>query len=302
MTEFERMIKFLDQAWYLKSEIVPCLIGAVGIGKTAAVRQHAKNVGAKNVVTIIASQILPSEVSGITMPDSSTKSMEIYDHYKLSSLQDGDILFFDELLEADQSVLSACLTLIESRMMMSGKLLPDIQIIAATNPTVMPSSLKENIRQRFMFMKFKIDKDSVQSYIQEQTGIKVPKEILSLLEGKSDKYNILSPRSLTKLCMWISSTPYNELDSLAKTIDNIWNNGLGTALVEARKKTDNSPKAQVLRKVKELIPEQLSEEKDIEDCTMEELYEILQSLDNWQELKQQLEAASIEEAETTVNY
>ena len=302
MTEFERMIKFLDQAWYLKSEIVPCLIGAVGIGKTAAVRQHAKNVGAKNVVTIIASQILPSEVSGITMPDSSTKSMEIYDHYKLSSLQDGDILFFDELLEADQSVLSACLTLIESRMMMSGKLLPDIQIIAATNPTVMPSSLKENIRQRFMFMKFKIDKDSVQSYIQEQTGIKVPKEILSLLEGKSDKYNILSPRSLTKLCMWISSAPYNELDSLAETINNMWSNCLGTALVEAKKKTDNSPKAQVLRKVKELIPEQLSEENNIEDCTMEELYEVLQSLDNWQELKQQLEAASIEESTTSINY
>ena len=296
MTEFERMIKFLDQAWYLKSEIVPCLIGAVGIGKTAAVRQHAKNVGAKNVVTIIASQILPSEVSGITMPDSSTKSMEIYDHYKLSSLQDGDILFFDELLEADQSVLSACLTLIESRMMMSGKLLPDIQIIAATNPTVMPSSLKENIRQRFMFMKFKIDKDSVQSYIQEQTGIKVPRSILNELEGKSDRYNILSPRSLTKLCMWISSTPHDELDSLAETINNMWNSCLGTSLVEARNK------AQVLRKVKELIPEHLSEENNIEDCTMEELYDILQSLDNWQELKQQLEAASIEDSKTLVNY
>lgn len=293
MTEFDRMIRFLDQAWNLKNEIVPCLIGDVGIGKTAAIKQHAKNVGAKNVVTIIASQILPSEVSGLTMPDASTKSMEIYDHYRLSSLQDGDILFFDELLEADQSVLSACLTLIESRMMMSGKFLPDIQIVAAANPTVQPTALKENIRQRFMFMKFKIDKEATKKYIKEQTSITVPTDILDKLSGTGHKYNILSPRSLTKLCLWIHNTPDDELDSLAITINDMWSSDIGTKLVAAARDKHDSPRDQVLNKVKELVPKDKLTEADIEDCTMEELLQLLKSLDDWELIRERLEEAEI---------
>ena len=36
-TEFEKMVDFLDLSYPMKKEIVPCLIGPVGIGKTAAV-------------------------------------------------------------------------------------------------------------------------------------------------------------------------------------------------------------------------------------------------------------------------
>lgn len=222
MTEFDRMVNMLGAMWCARDQIVPCLIGPPGIGKTAAVRKHAENMGAANVVTIIASQILPSEVSGITMPDDSTKSMQIYDHYRLSSLKDGDILFFDELLEADQSVLSACLTLIESRMMMSGRTLPDIQIIAATNPTIQPSSLKEAIRQRFMFVEFNIDKDQTRDYIKENTGIAVNEELLNKLESSNSGFNILTPRSLTKLCDWMSRTKNDSRVEVAKIIDQMW--------------------------------------------------------------------------------
>lgn len=168
---FQDMVDYLDSCWCARNQIVPCLVGPVGIGKTAAVNQHAKNVGANKVVTIIASQILPNEVSGITMPDSETKAMEIYDHFRLSNMQDGDILFFDELLEADQMVLKACLTLIESRELMSGNKLPDIQIVAATNPSIAPDMLKENIRQRFLFRKFDIDETDTFEYIKKETGL-----------------------------------------------------------------------------------------------------------------------------------
>lgn len=231
-TEFQKMIEFLDTAWYAKDEIVPCLIGPVGIGKTAAVREHAQNVGAQRIVTIIASQILPNEVSGITMPDAETKAMEIYDHFRLSSLEDGDILFFDELLEADQLVLSACLTLIESRMLMSGRLLPDIQIIAATNPSIQPNVLKENIRQRFMFQKFELDKPQVRYYIWKETGCDVGEEILAQIKCEGDDYNILSPRSLTKLVKWELNVPRDQLDSVATVIDRTWKSMIGTKIKE----------------------------------------------------------------------
>lgn len=292
MNQFDKMIMFLDQAWHLRSEIVPCLVGPVGIGKTAAVRQHAANVGAKNVVTIIASQILPSEVSGITMPDAETKSMEIYDHYKLSSLEDGDILFFDELLEADQSVLSACLTLIESRMMMSGRMLPDIQIIAATNPTIQPSSLRENIRQRFMFMRFGIDQTATFDYILERTGISVPDSVLNQMCETNSDYNILSPRSLTKLCLWIKAAPYDQLDKMAVVINDIWKSSIGSQLVKACRV--KSSKQQVLDKVAELAPAAAADHGNFKDCTFEEMMAVLQDLPEWKDIEDKLAHTTIE--------
>lgn len=296
MTEFERMTSLLDQAWHLRDQIVPCLVGPVGIGKTAAVRQHAENVGAKHVVTIIASQILPSEVSGITMPDAKTKSMEIYDHYKLSHLEDGDILFFDELLEADQSVLSACLTLIESRMMMSGRLLPDIQIIAATNPTVQPISLRENIRQRFMFARFNIDRQQTHDYIMDQTGFDVPSDVLSKLTETGSDYNILSPRSLTKLCLWMKAVPENEVVDTANVIDNMWGNAIGTCLMQLRRKADHkSPEMQVKEKIAELVPSVSEAHDNFADCSFEEMLETLQALPEWAEIAKALSETEIDE-------
>lgn len=307
LTEFEKMTRLLDQAWCLRDQIVPCLVGPVGIGKTAAVRQHAQNVGAKNVVTIIASQILPSEVSGITMPDAKTKSMEIYDHYKLSHLQDGDILFFDELLEADQSVLSACLTLIESRMMMSGKLLPDIQIIAATNPTVQPVSLRENIRQRFMFARFKIDKQQTHDYIKKHTGFDLSDDVLDLLVETGSDYNILSPRSLTKLCMWMNASP--DAAATADVINSMWGCTLGTALMKAKMNAAYvDPETQVRQKVLEIVSETcelIPDVEQFEDCKFEEMLEILQGLPEWNKIATMLENELIEEIdadETSITF
>lgn len=310
--------------------IVPCLVGPVGIGKTAAVNQHAKNVGANNVVTIIASQILPSEVSGITMPDSTTKSMEIYDHYKLSSLKDGDILFFDELLEADQCVLSACLTLIESRMMMSGKLLPDIQIIAATNPTVNPQNIKENIRQRFMFSEFKIDRDAVADYIEEHAGFRPPMDALAKLESTGQYFNILSPRSLTKLCEWVASTnDPHEVDAISSVIDKMFGYHIGTMLGQAYLTKGNDTETQARRMMKEAFMEQANlkevdaaidafvHSKDnpqdlsnnngeigsrneildnmFKESSMDDLFDTLQGLEGWDKIKALLENMEIEE-------
>lgn len=332
MTEFERMVEFLDRAWICKDQIVPCLIGPVGIGKTAAVRQHAENVGANNVVTIIASQILPSEVSGITMPDQKTKSMEIYDHYRLSSLKDGDILFFDELLEADQCVLSACLTLIESRMMMSGKILPDIQIIAATNPTVEALAIKENIRQRFMFMEFKIDEGSTRKYIKEKVGFDPGDMIARRLESTSKEFNILSPRSLTKLCEWISKAGPKDARKIGDIIDGLYHSSIGSTLAGAYLTAIDGPEQQARRKANEAVrsvlnnegldkiiefageknrqavaageaPKYSSDRFDenqivdmvFEDTSMDELMDLLTSLPDWDKVAAKLAEAEIEE-------
>lgn len=317
LSEFDRMIEFLDMAYRKRDMIVPCLVGPVGIGKTAAVDQHAENVGAGQVVTIIASQIQPSEVSGITMPVAETKSMEIFDHYRLSSLKDGDILFFDELLEADQCVLSACLTLIESRMMMSGKLLPDIQIIAACNPTVNPTNIRENIRQRFMFMQFNIDRDGVADYIKSTVGFRPCDAILKRICATGDEFNILSPRTLTKMCSWIASSKNKaEAIRIGHIIDKMFNFKLGSNLVTDWLDFHFSREAQAKRAMKEALNDCLYEGLDIlvtkydsddeETCSelvdrvflessMDELLDTLKSLPEWGKISEYLSNITIDD-------
>jgi len=306
MTEFERMIRLLDTSWYLRSEIVPCLVGPPGIGKTAAVMQHAKDHGCGKVVKIVASRCVPSETVGMTMPDHERRSMDIYNSMQLSSLEDGDVLFLDELLEADQFVLSTLLTVIESREMADGTPLPDIQIIAATNDTIPPEQLKGNIRQRFMFMRFNLDRKQTKRYILQRTGIEVPAMILDRMNEKGNDYNFLTPRSLTKLCLWIDSVPDDMLAQTAEVIDGIWKTAIGTTLAKARRERDRklSPERQVRQIIKD-IAATADEKYHFDDCTMAEMLEILQSLPEWQTIHDVLASAEIEEpeeCETTLDF
>lgn len=202
--EIYRLIEAADKC---RKEIVLCLLGKPGIGKTEAVERFAKEHG-RNVVHIIASQILPSEVSGMTMPNQETHSMDIFDHYRLSHMKDGDILFFDELLKGQQQVLNACLTLIQERRLMSGTKLPDVLVIAAANPLATPLQLPLEIRQRFMFVDVEWNRLQWCEYMRS-LGFKEEKFIEELSRsierkiGSDDAWNTLTPRTATKLCLWL---------------------------------------------------------------------------------------------------
>lgn len=193
-----------------RSEIVLCLMGKPGIGKTEAVERFAKDHD-RNVVHIIASQIMPNEVSGMTMPNQETHSMDVFDHYRLSHMRDGDILFLDELLKGQQQVLNACLTMIQERRLMSGTKLPDVLVIAAANPLASPKMLPLEIRQRFMFVKVKWNRDKWIDYMVERRGfertpmlIEVADRVRDRME-RDDDWNTLTPRTMTKIMMWIRS-------------------------------------------------------------------------------------------------
>jgi len=298
MTEFDKMIRLLDAAWLLRDEIVPCLVGPPGIGKTAAVEQHAKAHGCGKVIKIVASRCVPSETVGMTMPDHKHRSMEIYNSMQLSSLEDGDILFLDELLEADQFVLSTLLTVIESREMADGTPLPDIQIIAATNDTIPPEQLKGNIRQRFMFQRFGVDMDQTRNYIMEKTGMWMSQPILNKLCDTGSDYNFLTPRSLTKLCLWMDATPRDKEREVAEVIDNIWKFSVGTEILRAKRERDerdNNPQEQVRKTIVSMVPEMADKHNDFKDCTMSEMLEMIQSLPEWESIKETLAHLEIEE-------
>lgn len=189
----------------VRDQIVPCFMGCPGIGKTHEIERYAKDRG-KKVVHIIASQILPSEVSGITMPDKEAGGMTVYDHVRLSSLKDGDILFFDELLQGQQQVLSACLTLIQERRLMSDKPLPDVMIVAAANPLASPSQLSQAILDRFLFIGMQFSFAEWKQYMIDSQDIIIEDSMQNEIDACNTTvagWNAQTPRTVTKLCTFI---------------------------------------------------------------------------------------------------
>lgn len=212
----------------VRDQIVPCLMGCPGIGKTHEIERYAGDKG-KKVVHIIASQILPSEVSGITMPDKEAGGMTVYDHVRLSSLEDGDILFFDELLQGQQQVLSACLTLIQERRLMSDRPLPDVMIVAAANPLASPSQLPPAIRDRFLFVKMEFDFDQWKRYMLEKHGVTIDRSMQNEIDVSDTDitgWNSATPRTITKICSFIKG---NIDDERLKPF--LMDTGLGNRLV-----------------------------------------------------------------------
>lgn len=150
----------------LRKKIVPLFIGNPGLGKTALIEEFAKEKGVA-LVELITSQMSPFEVSGICIPDKDTKQMMYYNLDRLENLKDGDILFFDELLNGNPIVLNACLTILEQRRFISGKALPDIMIVAAANPQGMVP-LTPQIKRRFLWYDVKFDKSMWKKYMHKK--------------------------------------------------------------------------------------------------------------------------------------
>jgi len=197
----------------LRKSIVPLFLGNPGLGKTKIIEQFAKEKGVQ-LVEFITSQMSPFEISGIAIPDKEVKKMVYYNFDKLESLKDGDILFFDELLNGNPTVLNACLTVLEQRKMISGMPLPDIMIVAAANPQgAVP--LTPQIKERFVWYDVKFHKSMWIDYMIEKYKItRSIGEKLSTLITREDFIgsNYCTPRSVDKAVnMLIKNidTPYS---------------------------------------------------------------------------------------------
>lgn len=255
-SQIEDLMEAVDRA---RSEIVPCLMGPSGIGKTEGIEAFAKRHG-RQVVHLIASQVLPTEVSGMTMPNQETHSMDVFDHSRISHMKDGDILFLDELLKGQQQVLSACLTMVQERRLMSGTPLPDVIIVAAANPLASPKMLPLEIRQRFLFVNVEFDNRSWCSYMQEH-GVPRPENIVRRLETRheGDDWNTLTPRTATKLMLWLRNAMGTESERMVRSLvidmfgpDVL--NDMATSLIDYdRKEEIRTPLDQVADRVSELI-------------------------------------------------
>ena len=285
----------LESMYDLRSEMVPCFIGAPGIGKTQGLYEFARQKGV-NVVTFILSNTVPSEVSGIRMPDKESKKMEVFDDMRMASLKDGDILFFDEILEAPPMLWSACLTLIQDRIMASGRKLPDVFIVAASNQVASPGIIPASTRDRFQFIQLKYNPDSWTRWFEERYGVCPPVELAyQCIQEDSNTYNILTPRRVTKLYLWLNQGPKEGpvWDTKVKVITHEFDAVIAKHLV-SMVKTQKSPQRQIKEAILDNI-DTVNLGADFEKMSLKDIMELLQTLPEWDEIQQVLATCSFEE-------
>lgn len=202
----------------LRKKTVPLFMSNPGTGKTSIIKKFAEDKGVK-IVKITLSQRMPNEVVGMVMPDITTNRLVVYDSHELTSLNDGDVLFFDEVFNGTlKQTLDAVLNLLEDRMLPSGKKLADVLIVAASNPQGL-INLTPQIKERFVRYDLKFQKEEYQKILKDKYGM--PKSIsnhLCLLIGKEkfehDAWNFTTPRSIEKAINQIGcelASPYEDV-------------------------------------------------------------------------------------------
>jgi hypothetical protein len=215
MNEMKKILEGVYSNLELRQTVVPLFISQPGYGKTRVIEEFARNKGAK-LVEIIASQILPYEISGMAVPSHQKERMTYYDFDKINDLNDGDVIFFDELLAGAPQVLSACLTLIEQRRTISGKPLPKVMIVAASNPQnqlPIPPAIKE----RFIYYNISFDKNSWKEYMAKYLITnEIFEQLCTVIQSESfnsNGSNFFTPRSIEKAINMLLNdipTPYSQ--------------------------------------------------------------------------------------------
>lgn len=226
MRNIKKYLDILDQH---RDEMALALMSDPGLSKTSQCKQWCEEHG-RQYFEFITSQRMPSEISGMAMPDSDTKRMKIYDFDYLLDMKDGDVLAFDEFTNGNIMTLNACLTLIQERNMMSGRKLPSILIVAMGNPQGKCDMLPQT-KQRFLWLNVKFDDETWCEWCEKELNVVPTEKLLNVIhktynsEFYPQDYNYMTARTVTNLL------------KLAKTVDKcnpIWGNmfGVSSGLVE----------------------------------------------------------------------
>lgn len=226
MRNIKAYLDILDQH---RDEMALALMSDPGLSKTSQCKQWCEEHG-RQYFEFITSQRMPSEISGMAMPDADTKRMKIYDFDYLLDIKDGDVLAFDEFTNGNIMTLNACLTLIQERNMMSGRKLPSILIVAMGNPQGKCDMLPQT-KQRFLWLDVKFDEDTWCDWIKKELNVVPTLKLIDIIKSTYRRgfdvqdYNYMTARTVTNLL------------KLAKTVDRsnaIWHNmyGVSSSLID----------------------------------------------------------------------
>lgn len=221
MRNIKAYLDILDQH---RDEMALALMSDPGLSKTSQCKQWCEEHG-RQYFEFITSQRMPSEISGMAMPDADTKRMKIYDFDYLLDMKDGDVLAFDEFTNGNIMTLNACLTLIQERNMMSGRKLPSILIVAMGNPQGKCDMLPQT-KQRFLWLNVKFDEKAWCEWVEQELNVVPTPKLIDIIKSTYRRgfdvkdYNYMTARTVTNLL------------KLAKTINSsnaIWHNMYGVS-------------------------------------------------------------------------
>jgi len=217
----ELMLEILNKTYdnpILRRTTVPLFMSNPGVGKSTIIKEFAQNRGVK-MVKITLSQRMPNEVVGMVMPDINTNRLLVFDSHQLEALEDGSILFFDEVFNGTlKQTLDAVLNLLEDRMLPSGKKLANVMIVAASNHQGL-INLTPQIKERFITYNLKFNKEEFQVYLKNKYGMpEVISNNLCILINKEKfepvSWDFVTPRSVEKAINQIGcelQSPYDDL-------------------------------------------------------------------------------------------
>ncbi len=221
MRNIKAYLDILDQH---RDEMALALMSDPGLSKTSQCKQWCEEHG-RQYFEFITSQRMPSEISGMAMPDADTKRMKIYDFDYLLDMKDGDVLAFDEFTNGNIMTLNACLTLVQERNMMSGRKLPSILIVAMGNPQGKCDMLPQT-KQRFLWLNVKFDEEAWCEWVEQELDVVPTQKLIDIIKStyrsgfEVRDYNYMTARTVTNLL------------KLAKTVNSsnaIWHNMYGVS-------------------------------------------------------------------------
>lgn len=298
-------IEILRVCYPARKQIIPCLLGEPGIGKTQCVYQLGEELGVK-VHMMNMNGKTPNEVVGMAMPNNETGTMEMFDYGILCEAQDGEIVIIDEMLTSAPSCLNAILTLAESRILPSGKKIADVMIVAAANPLPSPDRVSLAVRDRFQFIEVLFNKESWKKYIAREYSITPSDDLVNKIKVTGKEYNVPTPRTVTKYIWWLSqvcATKQQRLD-VYNVIEAVFDRGMAK---ELRNMFETKPKNEQIMDALydcgirfssegDSTTAWTTEDKDmciqidkpIEEMDAEELLEFLTKLNNWADIEKQL--------------
>lgn len=199
----------------IRNSVVPLFMSNSGMGKTYIIEEFMREKGVYRP-PLVLSQRMPYEISGMSLVDKDKDVMRYYDFDFLLELKDGDILFIDETYNANPLTLSAFLTFLESRIMISGKTLPNIMIVAAANPQGMPV-LTPQVRRRFLQYDIGFDSKAWKDFMFKEYMLPntISQKLCTLILNEDfTGYNYSTPADLDKAVRMIikgMDTPYEPI-------------------------------------------------------------------------------------------
>jgi len=215
----------LDVIDLVRDDVALGLMSDPGLSKTSQVKQWAEQNG-RRYCELIISQRMPSEISGMPMPVAESRTMEVFDFDTLLELKDGDVLAFDEFTNGNIQTLNACLTLIQERIMLSGKKLPSLVVVAMGNPQGKCDLLPQT-KQRFWWVDVVWDSKTWIDYMARTWHFKPHSDLVKAIDrqyadgfGNAAKYNYYTPRTIENLLRIALKIPQEDLFWTASEIDN----------------------------------------------------------------------------------